>query len=111
MKEWKPFISHTSGALPGVLFYAELEVMKPGFLKASLTIQESRLYGAYEKMLIIPKIRNENLVIAYLKKIIFCGIIIFIAKLLSDAYSVKHGLKSDVATVVFTDNRKRVFKE
>lgn len=97
--------------MPGVLFYAELEVMKSGFLMASLIIRESRLYGAYEKMLIIPKIRNENLVIACLKNSIFCGIMIFVAKLLSDAYSVKHGLKKDVATVVFTDNRKRVFKE
>lgn len=57
------------------------------------------------------EIRNENLVVACLIILIFCGLTIGAAKLVSSIYSVKHGLKYDVATVVFTDNRKRVFKD
>ena len=55
--------------------------------------------------------RKENILIASLIIFIFGGLTIGAAKLMSDAYSAKHGLKYDVATVVFTDNRKRVFKD
>lgn len=57
------------------------------------------------------EIRNENLFIACVKIPLFCVLTIGAAKLMSDVYSAKHGLKYDVATVVFTDNRKRVFKD
>lgn len=56
------------------------------------------------------EITNENLVIACLTISISCGLMIGVAKLISSVFSAKHGLKYDVATVVFTDNRKRVFK-
>lgn len=57
------------------------------------------------------EIRNENLFIACVKIPLFCVLTICVAKLVSSIYSVKHGLKYDEATVVFTDNRKRVFKD
>lgn len=55
--------------------------------------------------------RKENIIIACLIIFIFGGLTIGAAKLMSDVYSTKHGLKYDIATVVFTDNRKRVFKD
>ena len=55
--------------------------------------------------------RKENILIASLIIFIFGGLTIGAAKLMSDVYSAKHGLKYDVATVVFTDNRKRVLKD
>lgn len=56
-------------------------------------------------------ITNENLVIACLTILISCGLTIGVTKLISSVFSAKHGLKYDVATVAFTDNRKRVFKD
>jgi len=57
-----------------------------------------------------PVIRRL-LLIASLIIFIFGGLTIGAAKLMSDVYSAKHGLKYDVATVAFTDNRKRVLKD
>lgn len=57
------------------------------------------------------EIINENQVVACLTNLISCGLTIGVTKLISSVFSAKNGLKYDVATVVFTDNRKRVFKD
>ena len=57
------------------------------------------------------EIINENQVIACLTNLISCGLTIGVTMLISSVFSAKHGLKYDVATVVFTDNKKRVFKD
>lgn len=57
------------------------------------------------------EITNENLVIACLTISISCGLMIGVTKLISSVYSAKHGLKYDVATVVFTDDSQCVFRD